>query len=269
MRSGSGTSRTTATSDSGDPESLYAGQLSSSPSQPSTGSSSVFLSHPPSSTAATFVAGTSKGSLLSPPSNLASALSPIASRMRERGAEAMERYLNRNRSGSQGTTSTDHKSNGSQYASAGPSTNGDDITALKGGSITPRKLRPSVSAAQLRADDMGNKGIDIRNRSETIPIPIPTTASPMHSRPSLAKTLRSIASMDRLKSSEPIESYTGPPQNFSRFPDPPFSTDDYPVAPPNTRRKAFLILGKPLQGFETASGSNHRRGMSSASIRGS
>lgn len=268
MRSGSGTSRTTNSSDSGNPESLQAGQLSSSPSQPSTGSSSHFLNL--SSNTSAFPVGTTKGSLPGPPSNLSSALSPVANRMLERGAEAMEKYRNRDRSGSQGTTSTDNRSqNGSQFVSAGPSSDGDDITALLNGAITPSKLRPSASAAQLRMENFHES----RNRSDVLSLAPVATQPPLPSRPSLARTLRSIASMDRLKLTDSIESYTGPSENFSRFPDPPSTSEAHIVPPQPTnglgRRKAFLILSKPLQSLEGASGGNHRRGMSSTSVRGS
>ena len=85
MRSGSGTSRTTATSDNGE---LDTGQLSSSPTKQST-----FFGHSLSSYRAPLPSpsnGTSQGSLplLNPPPNPASALSPIANRMRERDADA-------------------------------------------------------------------------------------------------------------------------------------------------------------------------------------
>ncbi|KDR83616.1 hypothetical protein GALMADRAFT_235902 [Galerina marginata CBS 339.88] len=293
MRSGSGTSRTTATSDSGDPEPMIGGQLSSSPSQPSTGSSSgVFAQsssshHTPhvpsvSSVSAFPTPGASKGSTLAAPHNPVSALSPIASRMRERDADAMEKYLNRNRSGSQGTASTENKSqNGSHFASAGPSSNGDDITALMSGSITPRKLRPSVSAAQLRTTQFNNSSgsgsstpqPDSRSRSGTGPSTTRGAISPLPSGPSLArssstsKSLRSIASMDRL-AFEDSESYTGPPSQYARFPEPPIATEDH-TTPTNGRRKAFHILAKPLQSFEASTSSSHRRGLSSASVRGS
>lgn len=247
VRSGSGTSRTTTSSDSGNPESIHAGQLSSSPSH-----SSHFLN------GATFSAGTVKTSVLGPTSNSSSALSPVANRMLEKGAEAMEKY--RNRSGSQGTTSTENRSqNGSHFVS----TNGEDITAIMNGPITPSKLRPSASAAQLRMD---SASLESRNRSD---VTATATLVPLPSRPSLAKTLRSIASMDRLKLSEPIESYTGPSESFSRFADPSSTPESQIVPPSNGRRKAFLILSKPLQSFEIASGANHRRGMSFTSVRGS
>ena len=193
MRSGSGTSRTTATSDSGELDSngLVPGQVgqsslsaSSSPSQPSAASNFFHIHHnsphvSSASGAGTFSApgGIPHGTGLNPPSaNPASALSPIATRMRERDADAMEKYMRRNRSESQGTSSTD---TGSNYASAGPSANGDNITSLAhipiSGSTTPRLLRPSISAAQLRTTPESLTTVttqpqpESRNRSGTNP----------------------------------------------------------------------------------------------------
>ncbi|KAF8914023.1 hypothetical protein CPB84DRAFT_1832824 [Gymnopilus junonius] len=268
MRRGSVTSRTTTTSESEDPEVMYNGQLSSSPSQPSTGSSSAFVlqpslsQHTPHMPIKKFNVGY--------PIESASALSPIANRMRERDADAMEKYLNRNRSGSQGTASTDNKSqSGSFFASAGPSSHGDDIGALSG-TMTPRKLRPSASAAQLRtthgSSSSGGSNItqsDSRNRSGTSSS---ASRGAISALPSLArssstsKSLRSIASADRL-AFEDAESYTGPPSH-------PITAEEHPT-PTNGRRKAFHILAKPLQTFDSSAGTSHRRGMSSASVRGS
>ena len=290
IRSGSGTSRTTATSDSGEPDNLITGQMSSSPSQHSTGSN--FFGHSLSSYRAPHGSpstsqappGSTKGSLLNPPPNPALALSPIANRMRERDADAMEKYLLRSRSGSQGTSSTDTKSqNGSAFASAGPSANGDDITAMITGSVAPRKLRPSVSAAQLRTTQPLNasssgKSIypaDIRTgssispttsttRGGVSPIPLLTRSS------SMTKSLRSIASVDRLSFDE-AEEYPGPPSLHARSPSPPSSSivKGECVPATNGRRKGFHILSKPLQSFETSTGSNHRRKISATSTRGS
>jgi hypothetical protein len=281
MRSGSGTSRTTATSDSGEPDNLITSQ-SSSPTQQFTGS--MLFGHSLSSYRAPLVSpsngttsqvppGSTKGSLplLSPPPNPASALSPIANRMRERDADAMEKYLLRSRSGSQGTSSTDTKSqNGSTFASAGPSANGDDITALISGSVTPRRLRPSMSAAQLRTTQPSNtsgsgKSIpqaDTRTGSSTSPTTSTTrgvvSPIPLLTRStSMTKSLRSIASADQLSFDEP-EKYTGPPSVAARFP-----------SATNGRRKGFHILSKPLPSFETSTGSSHRRKTSATSTRGS
>ncbi|KAF8205099.1 ankyrin repeat-containing domain protein [Pholiota molesta] len=284
LRSGSGTSRTTATSDSGDPDHLITGQLSSSPSQPSTGSSSGFFQPPSSHHGSTLAppTGPSKGSSLAAPSNPASALSPIANRMRERDADAMEKYMNRNRSGSQGTASTDTKSiNGSHFASAGPSSNGDDITALMSGTITPRRLRPSVSAAQLRTQISNSSTTgsvipqpETRLRSGTSPSNVRGVPSPLLTRSSsTSKSLRSIASVDRMSFDDSTESYVGPPSQYAQFPEPPpvngANADSVNTTPTNGRRKAFHILSKPLQTFEASASSSHRRGMSATSARGS
>ncbi|KZP32938.1 ankyrin [Athelia psychrophila] len=131
MRSGSGGSRTTTTSDS-----------DSSP--------------------ASFSAGTSYNSHhLSPPSHSATLPNPaaaIATRMRERDADAMAQYMaSRNRSGS-GSLSTDSKSqNGSAFSTpSAAAAVADELESIASnlavsGTTTPRRLRPSVSAAQLRS----------------------------------------------------------------------------------------------------------------------
>lgn len=296
MRSGSGTSRTTATSDSGDPDSLFVGQLSSSPSQPSTGSSSAFFPQPSSSShtphapstssVATFSAASVK-SQLNPPANPASALSPIANRVRERDADAMEKYLNRNRSGSQGTASTENRSqNDSQLAGVGAFSNDDDIRELMSGTITPRKLRPSLSAAQLRTQasnghsstNNGNYPAEMKSRTGTSPTTSRGVISPppaLARSSSTSKSLRSMASADQLTYQQ-AGGYTGPPSQYAKFPEPPLMMEDQstptattPQTHHHSRRKALQhILSKPLQSFESTS-SSHRRGMSAASVRGS
>ncbi|KJA30152.1 hypothetical protein HYPSUDRAFT_175394 [Hypholoma sublateritium FD-334 SS-4] len=285
LRSGSGTSRTTATSDSGDQDPLIAGQLSSSPSQPSTASSSGFAAHSnaahynthvPTNSTTYSSPGTSKGSLAAPPNPVT-----VVNRMRERDADAMEKYWNRNRSGSQGTASTDTKStSGTHFTSSGPSANGDDITALMSGSITPRRLRPSASAAQLRTAQIPTSGTsgsitpqpETRLRSGTSPSRIRGAPSPLPllaRSSSTSKSLRSIASVDRLSFDESAESYTGPPSQYAQFPEPPAGGgDSVNATPTNGRRKAFHILAKPLQSFDSSASSSHRRGMSATSARG-
>ncbi|KAF8076525.1 ankyrin repeat-containing domain protein [Lyophyllum atratum] len=302
MRSGSGTSRSTnTTSDSGDMDSngLAPGHhsqtsfsASSSPSHPSTGSNSYYhnqhlgghLTPQMTATGSTVtVSGASPaaqhGSTLNPPVNPVSALSPIANRMRERDADAREKYLLRNRSGSQGTSSTDNRSqNGSHFASAGPSANGDDITALNqvpnSGASTPRRLRPSVSAAQLRTIDSpspapaNNHTVhtqpENRNRSGTNPSTRPSQTTPLLTRSSSITTSpRSLASPDL----EDNESYIGPPSQFAQFPEPPSASEDT-TTPMASRRKAFHILSKPLPPIEQPASASHRRGMSAASVRG-
>ncbi|KAJ3554768.1 hypothetical protein NM688_g2935 [Phlebia brevispora] len=161
VRSGSGTSRTTATSDSGgdwiDTQSTP-GQFRHIAPAPFTSSPSrntVPLPLSASSTSATSfsVPSPQPPSTLSPGPNVGvTGLSPIASRMRERDAEAMEKYKMRQRSGSAATTSTDAPSlTGSNVSSGNASANGEEVTSLNSfGSFAPRRrLRPSASAAQL------------------------------------------------------------------------------------------------------------------------
>jgi hypothetical protein len=61
------------------------------------------------------------------------------------------------------------------------------------------------------------------------------------------------------------ESYHGPPSQYARFPEPPPIQEDS-TTPTTARRKAFQILSKPLPALDQSS--NHRRGMSAASVRG-
>lgn len=292
MRSGSGTSRTTS-SDGGDMDFSGFGpgarsqsslSLSSSPSQPSATSGSFFHGqqghYAPQITATNSVASfttsnsTTQNSHFNSLINPASALSPIANRVRERDMDAMEKYLRRNRSGS-GTSSTDNKSyNGPGFSSAGPSAHGDDITALNrlplGSNTTPRRLRPSMSAAQLRTTNESSAAVgtqELRSRSGTNPSTSRPTLSPP---PLLIRTTSASNSALVEQSSDQVhnepESYTGPPSQYAKFPDPP-PTAPETTAPPTSRRKAFLLLSKPLPPHDSSS-ANHRRGMSATSVRG-
>ena len=282
MRSGSGTSRTTATSDSDSlapgPQSHSSFSPSSSPSQPSIRSTSLFHnqqlpSHHTQVPAMNSTATTLPVSSPAPPSNPASALSPIANRMRERDADAIEKYLRRNRSGSQGTSSTENKSqNGSNYSSVGPTTN-EDISTLNylptGGSTTPRRLRPSFSAMQLRSETPSNGIIhvqpDSRNRAGTNPArPSPSPLPLLTRSSSTSNSPHSLISPNRSVIEE-TESYIGPPSQYAQFPDPPLPIEDSTM-PTAGRRKAFHLLSKPLPSLES-SGTSHRRGMSANSVR--
>lgn len=248
MRSGSGGSRTTATSDSGDVDSTGLGprqgtsysslSASSTTSHPSKLPSNQYThSHSQrsdtmssASSTGTFPSpGPSQGLTLNPPLTQASSLSPIVNRMRERDADEMEKYMRRNRSGSGGTSSTDNKSqNGINFTSAGPSANGDDITALASiaitGSTTPRRsLRPSFSAAQLRtmpsplATQPQNSQVDpLRNRSGTNPTSTRPTQVTLTPIPILARA----SSSDSPRSEEP-ETFSGSPAQYAQFPEPP------------------------------------------------
>ncbi|KAG5648947.1 hypothetical protein DXG03_000296 [Asterophora parasitica] len=300
MRSGSGTSRSTTTaSDSGDMDStgLAPGHhsqssysASSSPSQPS-GSNYYHTQHSaghltPQMTAAnstlTVSGSTPAASNRSGGLNLhsASALSPVANRMRERDADAREKYLLRNRSGSQGTSSTDTRSqNGTHFASAGPSANGDDITALNhvpnSGATTPRRLRPSVSAAQLRTIETSSPSPstthtihtrpESRHRSGTNPSTRPSQPTqPLLTRSSSISTSPGSANGPN-RVFDDSQSYIGPSSQYAQFPEPPSAPEEVST-PTANRRKAFHLLSKPLPPIEQPAA--HRRGMSAASVRG-
>ncbi|KAJ7180237.1 ankyrin repeat-containing domain protein [Mycena crocata] len=273
MRSGSGTSRTTTTSDSGEVDSnglAPAHRSQSSSSSPSTAPHPFLSPHGPTSSNGTSPSMIRATSPLNPPSN--SAVSPVANRMRERDADAREKYLNRNRSGSQGTSSTDNKSqNGSFYSSAGPSHDGDDVSSLTrlgaSGSVTPRRLRPSMSAAQLRNPDglniittLPSSSSENRTRSGTNPT-APRPTLPLLSRSSSISTSPRALSSDR-SIFEESGNYTGPPIQYAQFPEPPLLDDS--STPTAGRRLAFHLLSKPLPSTDPP---NHRRGMSATSVR--
>ena len=243
MRSGSGTSRTTATSDSaGDPE--YSSQ-SPSYSQPSSGSRTGYSNQPQHRTnvsgSSTSLFGTSKPLTLSPPPHQATALTPIANRVRELDAGAMEKYLNRNRSGSSST-----ENNGSTLSS----TQGeDDLSDLVSGSVTPRRLRPSASANQLRNGTRTETISDSRHRAGTSPVAARGGLAPLARAPSGSRSLRSMPSTDGLSMEPPIAA-------------------EGQSTPTSGHRKGFHhILSR--HGFDPSASSSHRRGLSAASVRGS
>ncbi|KAH7916167.1 ankyrin repeat-containing domain protein [Hygrophoropsis aurantiaca] len=304
MRSGSGGSRTTTTSDSGDIDSAGLGpeqgtslsslSASSSTSQPSRHPlPNPYPPHPRSdnlssaSSTGTFSVpspGLSQNVTLNPPPSQATSLSPIVNRMRERDADAMEKYLSRNRSGSAGTASTDAKSqNGLNFTSAGPSANGDDITALASiaitGSTTPRKrLRPSFSAAQLRtsttpgAVSTQSSQVDAsRNRAGTNPSstrPAQTSLSPI---PILTRASSSDTPRYEEKLVEEPEEYTGPPSQYARFPEPPRKSESHnPITFTTSaikHRLPFNLLSKSSTSSNTDPPPSHRRGSSATSVR--
>ncbi|KAF8663473.1 hypothetical protein AX16_001041 [Volvariella volvacea WC 439] len=293
-RSGSGTSSTTATSDSGEvdynglatgPRSQSSLSASSSPSQPSAGSGSLFLSHqsrhtpntaPSSNAASQSVASSSSQLGVIPP---ASALSPIANRMKERDLDAMEKYR-RNRSGS-GNSTMDSRIHNTSMFSVVTATPTEDVKGLKGlpiGSGTlNRRLRPSMSAAQLRTTPepplaASNSGQESRSRSGTNPLTSRPSLSPS---PLLIRSSSTSTPMNILPSNdgsvrEEPENYTGPPSQYARFPEPPMVIDDVSTPTSSTissRRKAFHLLSKPFPGVDSSAAS-HRRGMSATSVRG-
>lgn len=283
MRSGSGTSRTTnTTSDSGDqegslPPSHSSLSASSSPSQPSGNSPSVpSNSHPPH--------GPNLSSLNSLSTNhntqtysqhsAASALSPIASRMRERDADAMEKYLNRNRSGSSSTTSD---TKGSSTSSMG-----DEVTSptTPSGATTPRRLRPSASANQLRGTStdpiINGSHPDVRIRAGTSPGPrtgtiqrLTRSSSTSGSKATLVNTSSSGSHTPIEELNEADEPYVGPPSRFAHFPDPPpkGAPLDEHATPTSGRRLPFNLLTKSSLPISDSPPSGHRRGFSAASVR--
>jgi uncharacterized protein len=283
FRSGSGTSRTTHTSDSGDIDGFpgQASLVSSASSRPSTGSSPLLYNQGrqnlnPSSGSSGY--GNTKGPIVTSPLP-SSALSPIASRMRERDADAMEKYLRRNRSES---SSTDNPSiNGSTTAGSGQLSAGLPPTAEEyqrdkdhqDGAATPRRLRPSYSAAQLRSTQElpepsnGVPHSESRNRSGTNPTSTRIPASPTLTRaPSISNSAKPSINPGRT-SYEDSKSYMGPPSQYAKFPEPPARQPrpegSNASANNSNRRKALHILG-----FDS-SNANHRRGLSATSVRGS
>ncbi|KAL0564422.1 Target of rapamycin complex 2 subunit avo2, partial [Marasmius crinis-equi] len=287
-RSGSGTSRTTNASDidSGDesmslaptPHSQTSVSTSSSPSHHGHFHNAYGMSYSSSSTS-------NFPGALNPPAHPSSALSQLASRVRERDADAMEKYMRRNRSES---SSTDNKSANGSFTSA-PSVNGDNLGVFPtSGSSTPRRLRPSISASQLRSHA---EYPESRSRAGTNPTssrpPVSTNGSSSSAQhqyqqhqhqqsnhsgrlarsPSTSNSLRSKASLDF----EGPGSYTGPPSQYAQFPEPPYPTEDNntPTAT-HGRRMAFHPISKPsLEMLNPgSSNSSHRRGLSAASFRG-
>jgi hypothetical protein len=200
----------------------------------------------------------------------------VVDRMRERDADAMEKYMNRTRSGS---ASTDTKSQtGSAFSSTGPPPNTDELrqmqTFSKSGATTPRRLRSSASASQLKIDStlasqyaVGhhiNGNGEVRTRSGT---------NPSVSRPSLGHN-GSAGAPDsaRLLHQSVFEepgNYTGPPSQYATFPDPPEPLDQESNTPTvNTRRIGFhLLSSKPSLDSSLLDRSVHRRGMSATSLR--
>ncbi|VDB98729.1 unnamed protein product [Peniophora sp. CBMAI 1063] len=290
LRSGSAASRNTATSDSdyeGPPSGFSNGSQSSKPHSATSfyqNSSGTFSS--PSHFR--------NGSILHPPlTNPASALTPIANRTLQKDADAMEKYMKRNRSGS---ASTDIKSQTSNPSSAGPSANGDDIANLPlSGSVAPRRrIRPSASAAQLRTPKPppGSAAIaeGVRSRAGTNPSTIranPPTFSPPSGALPLPPPGSRAPSRNKMTANGPLteepQTFTGPPSKYATFPEPPppvetLITSGAPAGgnaqlsasttPTASRRLPFHhILGKPAQTASVDHSAGHRRGSSSHSLR--
>lgn len=283
MRSGSGTSRTTNTSDSGDMLDGYSSRSHLSPvsslspprrpnplpSGSSSGSGSLSTASP-----------SRQAHLLPPSGNPASALSPIATRMRERDADAMEKYKLRQRSGSGATVSTDNQSaNGSV-----PTLEDRNQPLMAVGSVAPRRnLRPSASAAQLRTTPTPpaispNPSISqhemARHRSGTSPAIIPALPSTQESM--------LLATPTQTSARPALREYTGSPQ-YADFPAPVISDD--PIervrtitpttatvpapspAPSYSRRLPFNLLTSHKSNTDSAAGGHRRNASVNAVIR--
>lgn len=273
-RSGSGT---TATSDSSNANMFP--RVQGNGSSPSYSNSGSYVHvHPMSQANGNGKSSHAPGSSQSlvPPANGSSALSPIVTRMRERDADAMAKYNMRNRSGS---ASTDTKSaNGSTNAE----TNGiDSVSSLppSGASTPRRRLRPSLSAAQLRSTPQPpsiittspSQNDSTRSRqgpssggSRFSPTSIVSHAfgSRNNSTTDNRRDARALFEVD-----EPKENLTGPPSRFAQFPDPPWTADSSSssstptVTPGSTRRLPFNLLSK-VHSEPLATHPAHRRGSS-------
>lgn len=314
MRSGSGTSRTTATSDSGEffdpaphhsrshptlnaslsPSRILANlpPMAYSPAQPSGSSTSSFPALSPGgvSSIAPSIA-----------SNPASVLSPIATRMRERDADAMEKYKLRQRSGSATTASTADSplQNGTVFnSSMPPPDEDDDLAALHSlvtvGSVAPRRrLRPSASATQLRSNSHNelaspatpNSQDPSRNRSGTSPAMLKQQSSPARHTPSHSETLPLTPTQNSVRphairggpawETDPQrDMYMGPPSEYARFPPPPVPPKEPPekqttptttTPTSHTRRLPFNILSSHKHSDHNAN-PNHKRNISMSSI---
>lgn len=301
MRSGSGGSRTTATSDSGDFDSVglapnVAASLSSlsssashHPRQPP-----QFLHSPPqrsdnissAGSNGTFSApspGPSQSLSLNPPPQ--ASLSPIVNRMRERDADEMEKYMRRNRSGSAGTSSTDNKSQaGPTFGSGGPSASGDELDGISSLAITgttaPRRLlRPSFSAAQLRTSPspvpiptQPGQSDAFRNRAGTNPSSARPGQPSLSPTPIVCRASSSDYPRYEEKLAEEPEIYAGPSTQYAHFPEPPRKSNrgaSSSAAAAITRRLPFNLLSKPPPPPPPEHRhSGHRRGSSTTSIRG-
>lgn len=226
----------------------------------------------------------SVSSLNLPPANLSYNLSPIASRVRERDADAIAEYKKRNRSGSSGTQSqTSDSKSISNGISTLPTINGSNshlplATSTLNNTPTPsfadRRLRPSFSAAQLRSTSPRPAPIidssdpqTPRTRSGTSPMPArPPQASPIEANfPPTINPQSNAQPLERKLSArragtvptrpQDLEGdFTGPSSDYAIFPDPP-------APKPLSKRAAFAKLGKPLaNGAELLKGQReHRR----------
>ncbi|KAI6047427.1 ankyrin repeat-containing domain protein [Pisolithus marmoratus] len=302
MRSGSGA---TTTTDSGDIDGAGFGTVGTSLSSLSSSASQQFwprpaaIIHSPSQRPENVSSAGSSGTLsMSSPGpsqpmllnshapTHKSSLSPIVTRMRERDADEMEKYKRRNRSGSGETSSTDNARSQvvpvSNFTSAGPSSNGDDITALSSlaitGSTTPRRrLRPSWSAAQLRSSPpstpMPSQALPAdasRSRAGTNPGSSRSAQPLLTPGAILTRTASSDTPRHEDRVVDELENLNGPSLQFAHFREPPrkngIRSASSSTAAAIGRRLPFNLLSRPTPPPpEPPHG--HRRGTSVASIR--
>lgn len=286
-RSGSAASYTTATSDSGDLESLPSGQSYNSGFS-STSPQNTFRSGASSSSSAgTFSASPAPGysyssnTLISSVSNPASALTPIASRMREQDASAMEAYLRRNRSGSGSTdvknTEPTVPSTGTPVSgtalSSGASVNGDNLTSLPDLRRSPFMVTSSQdTTSRNRVGTHTTTGVSNTIRSPPDSFG-PRAVSALRAPPSRNSSLNALS---MTKDDVDAEKLTGPPSEYAVFPDPPdppekdtssIATPTVANTPTPSRRLPFNLLSKPLPSLDLHHGNGHRRGASIQSLR--
>jgi len=294
-RSGSAASYTTATSDSGDVESLPSGQSYNSGISSSSPQNTYRSGASSSGSASTFSASPTPGfsysssTLLSSISNPASALSPIASRVREHDANAMEAYLRRNRSGSGSTDAKTTESAvsspspaappGSNTVSSGPSVNGDDLASLPELRRTPFIVTTHTPSQDTTSRNRAGTNSTVAS-SSSMRSPLSDsfgpTSSVIRAPPSRNSSLNALSST---KDDTEPKKLTGPPSEYAVFPDPP-EEDASPSATPtvtntptaggtHSRRLPFNLLSKPLPSLDLHHGHGHRRGASIQSLRSS
>ena len=258
--------------------------------------SSPSLSHSSSFTAVSPLPSNQSGSVTSlgiQSINAASVLSPIANRVRERDADAIEAYKKRNRSGSAGTQTSDSRSTTNGISTL-PTINSSshlpivsDTISTPPLSLASRRLRSSVSAAQLRSPPPTSisTAVDLdlqapRNRSGTTPTSSrPLVGSPLESsftniggRIERQTSSRRAATILPRRPSEGGD-FTGPSRDYAIFPEPPSSRQNTDPAPAQTstakaRRAAFALLSKPLPSIDgQRSQREHRRGISASDMR--
>lgn len=250
----------------------------------------------------TFSPGTSNqidsSSLLSVSlSDAASVLTPYASKVRERDADAIAEYKKRNRSGSAGTQTSDSRSTTNGISTL-PTINGSnshlplelDMTPSPSLTLANRRLRASVSAAQLRSGlsqlppVINSTDQAPRHRAGTTPtVTRPNPLSPVESTFS-GESSAGFTGMERKHSARragtvPVRQlndgdYTGPSRDYAIFPDPPPDTKspEQQATPTSSvkqsaRRAAFALLSKPLPSIDSQRQREHRRGTSSLEVR--